>query len=154
MFGKKKSQALFNAVDDSRTVVNDFQLRSSSSPTGSPTGFESYRTVEYRLYHKLEEDEMLPLLDEHLAKLFAGDVDSGNCDMLDAILFGAAREALPDLGRQHYDHSDMLRRLIIRRKADREDLRRIKEEREAECDAMKADYERTCKMLDREYEEV
>ena len=30
MFGKKKNQALFNAVDDSRTVVHDFQLRSSS----------------------------------------------------------------------------------------------------------------------------
>ena len=149
MFGKKKSQALFNAVDDSRTVVHDFQLRSSS-----PTGFESYRTVEYRLYHKLAEDVMIPRLEEHLNKLFAGSVDDANGDMLDAILFGAAREALPDLGRQHYDHLDMLRRLIIRRKADREDLRRIRDDRVEEYESMKADYERTCKMLDREYEEV
>ncbi len=149
MFGKKKSQALFNAVDDSRTVVHDFRLRSSS-----PTGFESYRTVEYRLYHKLEEDEMMPRLEEHLNKIFAGSVDDANGDMIDAIIFGAAREALPDLGRQHYDHSDMLRRLIIRRKADREDLRRIRDDRVEECEAMKADYERTCKMLAKEYEEV
>ncbi len=150
MFGKKKSQALFNAVDDSRTVVHDFQLRSSS-----PTGFESYRTVEYRLYHKLAEDEMMPRLEEHLSKLLAEDiVDSGNADMLDAILFGAAREGITDLGKQHFDHSDMLRRLIIRRKADREDLRRIRDDRVEEYESMKADYERTCKMLEREYEEV
>lgn len=148
MFGKKKDHSLFNAVDDSRTVVHDFRLRATQA------GFESYRTVEYRLYHKLEEDEMMPRLEEHLSKLFAGEVDDGNGDMLDAILFGAAREALPDLGRQHYDHSDTIRRLIIRRKADREDIRRIKEEREAECEAMRIDYEKTCKMLDRECKEV
>lgn len=149
MFGKNKSQALFNAVDDSRVVVHDFRLRSSS-----PNGVESYRTVEYRLYHKLKEDEMMPRLEEHLNKLFAGSVDDANGDMIDAIIFGAAREALPDLGRQRYDHSDMLRRLIIRRKADREDIRRIRDDRVEECEAMKADYERTCKMLAKECEEV
>ena len=148
MFGKKKKQALFDVVDDSRTIVYDFRLRSSGM------GFESYRTVEYRLYHKLEETEMIPKLEEHLNKLFAGDVDDANGDMLDNILFGAAREALPDLGRQKYDHLDMLRRLIIRRKADREDIRRIRDDRVAEYEAMKIDYERTCKMLDREYEGV
>lgn len=145
MFGKKKSQALFNAVDDSRTIVHDFRLRAP---------FESYRTVEYRLYHKLEETEMMPRLEDHLNKLFAGDVDSANSDMLDAILFGAAREGLADLGKQHYDHSDMLRRLIIRRKADCEDLRRIRDDRVEEYESLKVDYERTCKMLEREYEEV
>ena len=48
----------------------------------------------------------------------------------------------------------MLRRLIIRHKADREDLRRIRDDRVEEYESMKADYERTCKMLAREYEEV
>ena len=148
MFGKKKSQALFNAVDDSRTVVHDFRLRATQ------VGFESYRATEYRLYHKLEECEMMPRLEEHLSKLFAGEVDDANGDMLDNIIFGAAREALPDIVRQHYDHLDMLRRLTIRRKADREDLRRIRDDRVEEYESMKADYERTCKMLDREYEEV
>ena len=148
MFGKKKNQALFNVVDDSKVVVHDFRLRSTH------VGVESYRTVEYKLYPKLEEAEMMHKLEEHLSKLFAGDVDDANVDMLDAILFGAAREALPDLGKQHYDHLDMLRRLIIRRKADREDLRRIRDDRVEEYEAMKVDYERTCKMLGREYEEV
>ena len=138
MFGKKKSPALFNAVDDSRIVVHDFRLR------GTQVGFESYRTVEYHLYRKLEE----------AYRLFAGDIDDANGDMMDAILFSAAREALPDLGKQHCDHLDMLRRLIIRHKADREDLRRIRDDRVEEYESMKADYERTCKMLAREYEEV
>ena len=149
MFGKNKNPALFHAVDDSRAVVHDFRLRSSSS-----NGFESYRTVEYRLYPKLAEDVMIPKLEEHLEKLFAGSVDDANGDMLDAILFGAAREALPDLDRQYYDHTDMLRRLIIRRKADREDIRKIREDRAEEYESMKADYEKTCKMLNKEYEEV
>ena len=141
MFGKKKKQALFSAVDDSSAIVHDFRLRSTY------TGFESYRTVNYRLYPKLEQEAMIPRLEEHLNKLLAGTVDDANGDMLDGIIFGAAREALPDLGRQHYDHSDMLRRLIIRRKADREDLWRIREDRAAEYESIKADYEQTCKML-------
>lgn len=148
MFGKEKQRSLFNSVDDSRSVVNDFCLRS-----GIDYGFESYRTVEYRLYPKLGEEEMIPRLDEHMNKLFAGEVDDANGDMLDAIIFGAAREALPDLGRQHYDHMDMLRRLIIRRMADRDDIRRIKEEREKERDNMQADYDNICRLLS-ECEEV
>lgn len=148
MFGKKNQRALVNAVDDSRSVVNDFHLRSSTE-----YGFESYRTVEYRLFHKLEESEMLPLLDEHLAKLFSGEVDDANGDMLDNYLFGAAREAVPDLERQHYDHVDMLRRLVIRRVADREDIRRIREDRTKERDAMQLDYDKLCQALAK-YEEV
>lgn len=140
MFGKKKKQALFNAVDDSRIVVNDFQLRTSKT-----YGTESYRTVEYRLSHKLEESEMLPVLEEHLARLFAGEVDDANGDMLDNFLFGPAREALPDLGRQHYDHADMIRRLIIRKTADREDIRRLRDERQKERDAMQDDYDKICR---------
>lgn len=145
MFRKNKEQALFNAVDDARTVVHDFCLRAP---------FESYRTVEYRLYPKLEEGTMMPRLEEHLNRLLSGDVDDANGDMLDALIFGAAREALPDLARQHYDHKDMLRRLIVRRKADREDLRRIKEDREAEYEVLLADYEKTCRLLAKDSEEV
>ena len=146
--GKEKQLPLFSAADDSRTIVHDFRLRSTQ------IGFESYRTVDYRLYHKLKEEEMLPRLDEHLGKLFAGEVDDGNGDMLDSLLFGAAREALPDLDYQHCNHADMLRRLIIRRQADREDLFRIREERAAECEEMQADYERTCRMLKNDRGEV
>lgn len=43
MFNKKKQQSLYNSVDDSRSTVYDFTLRST------PIGFESYRTTEYTL---------------------------------------------------------------------------------------------------------
>lgn len=148
MFGKKRKRALFHEVDDSKSVVYDFRLRSSV------TGFESYRTVEYRLYHKLEESEMLPLLDEHLTKLFAGEVDDGNGDMLDSILFGAVREAVPDLEHQHHDHIDMIRRLTIRRIADRDDIRRIRDERRDEMNRIQSDYENICHALENCEEEI
>lgn len=61
MFGKKKQQSLFNSIDDSRVTVYDFCLRSSVD-----YGYESYRPVEYQLYHKLKEEEMIPRLDNHL----------------------------------------------------------------------------------------
>lgn len=143
MFNKKKQQSLYNSVDDSRTTVYDFTLRSTQ------TGFESYRTTEYVLYHKLDENEMLPKIDDHLEKLFAGNVDDANGDMLDELVFGSAREALPYLSKQHIDHSDTIRRFIVRRTADRDDIRRIRDERVKERDTMQADYDKISKALEK-----
>ena len=143
MFNKKKQQSLYNSVDDSRSTVYDFTLRST------PIGFESYRTTEYTLYHKLDEAEMLPRIDDHLEKLFAGNVDEANCDMLDEIIFGTAREALPCLSKQHIDHNDTIRRFIVRRTADRDDIRRIRDERIVERDTMQTDYDKICKALEK-----
>lgn len=128
MFGKKKQQPLFNSIDDSRTLSYDFRLRSTM------LGFESFRALEYPLYYKLEESEMIPKLDDHLSKMFSGEIDDANGDMLDSIIFGAAREALPELNRQRYNHMDTLRRLIIRGTVDCKDIERIKQEREIECE--------------------
>jgi hypothetical protein len=139
MFGKKK-QTLFNGVNDSMTITNDFCLRTSIS------GFESYRTCEYRLFFKLTESEMIPKLDEHLDKLFSGDLDDGNADVLDGLIFSVSREAAADLDRQHSYHLDTIRRLICRRVADREDVRQIRETREAELQSLKAEYEKLCQM--------
>lgn len=142
MFGKKTQQTMLNSVDDSRSISYDFCLRKSRG-----YGDESYRTVEYVLYDKLREEVMIPRLDEHLSKLFSGAIDDGNGDMLDALIFGAAREATPDLGRQHYDHMDMLRRLIIKSKANREDILKIKEERKKERDVLRADFDKLCDLF-------
>ena len=141
MFNKKKQQSLYNSVDDSRSTVYDFTLRST------PVGFESYRTTEYTLYHKLDEAEMIPKIDDHLEKLFAGSVDDANGDMLDEIFFGVAREALPYLSKQHIDHNDTIRRFIVRRTADRDDIRRIRDERVKERDTMQTEYDKICKAL-------
>lgn len=143
MFNKKKQQSLYNSVDDSRSTVYDFTLRST------PVGFESYRTTEYTLYHKLDEAEMIPKIDDHLEKLFAGSVDDANGDMLDEIIFGAARAALPYLSKQHIDHNDTIRRFIVRRTADRDDIRRIRDERVKERDTMQTEYDKICKALEK-----
>ena len=89
MFKKKKRQSLYNSVDDSRSTVYDFTLRST------PIGFESYRTTEYTLYHKLDEAEMLPRIDDHLEKLFAGNVDDANGYMLDFIILVPPERRFP-----------------------------------------------------------
>lgn len=143
MFNKKKKPSLYNTVDDSRITVYDFKLRST------PIGFESYRTTEYTLYHKLDENEMRSRIDDHLDKLFAGEVDDANGDMLDEIIFGAAREALPCLSRQRIDHNDTIRRFIARRTADHDDIRRIREDRIKERDTMQTDYDKICAALAR-----
>lgn len=143
MFNKKKQQSLYNSVDDSKSTVYDFTLRST------PVGFESYRTTEYTLYRNLDEEEMLPKIDDHLEKLFAGSVDDANGDMLDEIIFGAAREALPYLSKQHIDHNDTIRRFIVRRTADRDDIRRIRDERVKERDTMQTEYDKICKALEK-----
>lgn len=143
MFGKKKQQPLFNSIDDSRTLSYDFRLRSTM------LGFESFRALEYPLYYKLEESEMIPKLDGHLSKMFSGEIDDANGDMLDSIIFGAAREALPELNRQRYNHIDTLRRLIVRGTVDCKDIERIKQEREIECEQLQIERNELSK-----YEEV
>lgn len=109
MFRKNKGQGNFHIADDGRVLTNDFCLTISDT-----YGHESYRTVEYRDYARMEEGVMIPLLDDHLNKLFAGEVDDANGDVLDDIIYGAVREALPDLNRQRYDHGDMIRRFDVR----------------------------------------
>lgn len=141
IFGKKKKQGIFNSVDDSRTVVHDFRLRLTDP------SYESYRTVDYRLYHKLEEDEMIPLLDDHLAKLFAGEVDSGNAGILENTIFAAAVEAVSDLRRQKVDHDDTIRRLINRRTADRQDIESLRDKCVNERDDINSEYEKICQAL-------
>lgn len=143
MFGKRKNSppTLFNTVDDSRALVNDFRLRSS-------TVYESYRTVDYKLYHRLEENEMYSELEGHLERLFAGEIDDGNGDVLDNIIFGAAREALPDLERQHLDHGDTLRRFDVRHQADHHDFTLLLKELEVELSELENERQEIINMRD------
>lgn len=131
MAKNKDILSALNAVDDNKSMVHDFRLRSSA------IGFESYRTCEYRLYHKLKEGEMLKILENHLSKLFNGEVDDANGDMLDAILFDTAREAISDLQNQRCDHKDVLRRLSVRHKADCADIKMMLEARLKEYEQLK-----------------
>lgn len=135
MFIKRKHR---REEPESRKITPDFLRRPE---------YEACRAPEYRVYPKLEEARLLPLLDAHLEALFAGTVDDANGDMLDGIIFAPAREAVPDLIRQRCDHADVLRRLIARRKADREDFGRILEARRQELAELEADHEKTCRRI-------
>lgn len=130
MFGKKKK------IPDSRSVTEVFRRRPE---------YENVRAAEYQMYPGLQKENLLPVLDKHLEALFAGELDDANGNMLDSIIFAPAREAVPDLMRQHYDHADVLRRLSARRMADREDFRRILEERKRELAQLEAAHEITCR---------
>lgn len=136
MFGKKKKeQGLFNTMDDSRVVVYDFVRR---------IPIESYRPVEYKLYHKLRDEEMHPKLDRHLDALFAGSVDDGNGDMLDNIIFRSYRESGPDLILQKHTHEDMIRRIVAKRTSDREDFVNLREDRKEELLRLEKEYDEIC----------
>lgn len=123
MLKKKKQEttAQFQTLDDSRVPAYDFRLRISKL-------FESYRTAEYRPYEPLSEETMRVELDGYLDKLFDGEVDDGNGDVLLNLIFSRAREALPLLRIQRVNHEDMLQRLTIRYKADKKDFEQLLED--------------------------
>lgn len=141
MFGKKKkAQAQFNTMDDSRVIVYDFMRRMKCL-------FESYRPADYKLYPGLCEEEMKPKLDRHLEALFAGDVDDANGDMLDNIIFDPYRESVSYLNVQRLNHKDMNRRLIARRISDRADFERIRDERKVELGYLEQEYKDICNKM-------
>lgn len=142
MIGKKKMQSMFNSVDSTRTPYYGFCLR-----TGRDYGIESLRTPEYSMLPGFTDAEMLPLLDEHFNKMAAGEVDEANGDMLNDLIFSKAFEGLSDLQHQKSDHTDMIRRFIVHRKADENDIERIKKEREDECIVLQNELEALNKML-------
>lgn len=132
MAKNKDILSALNAVDDNKSVVHDFRLRSSV------IGYESYRPCEYRLYFKLADDEkVLHKLDDHLVNLFNGEVDDGNADMLDDVLFSTLREAMCDLENQRCEHMDIIRRLSVRHKADYTDIKMMLEARLDEYEQLK-----------------
>lgn len=150
MFWKKKKKSIptYNVIESDWTTAYDFRLRSTL------LGFESYRVAEYHAYHKLIDDEMLPRLDDHLDKLFAGDVDDGNGDILIGIILSTACEAIPDLARQRVDHTDMIRRLIVRTEVDLEDIKNLKSHRESELHDLQDEHAYTCRLIHETKKEV
>lgn len=143
MFGRKKfKEALVNEVDDSRVIVYDFRRRLKKL-------FEGYRPTGYRLNPALEEDNMLPKLDEHLDKLFAGSLDDGNGDVLDRLVFGPVREGTPALALQRLNHQDLIARFGARFNSDYSDIQNIQDFHKKKLEKMKVEYELTCHLWDR-----
>jgi len=118
MFKKKTNQSSLGSVDTSRTVV-------PLCPRIAKYSEESLRPLELRYYEPLEEHKILPLLDDRLNKLFAGEIDSGNDDALNDTILSVVREALLDLDRQAQAYDQTLERILAKIHADREDTEKI-----------------------------
>ena len=90
------------SVDDTPEVVNDFRRQ---------IPFWSYRPVEYRSYAPFVNLGII--LDDYLEKLFTGELDEGNGDVLDNIIFDSMRQAFHDLDVQKAQHEDLIENLFL-----------------------------------------
>lgn len=95
-------------VDDEPVVVRDFNRRAP---------FWSYRTQDYKEYPPFAAFKAE--IDAYLAKLFAGEIDDGNGDVLDTMISDVLRQAEHDLARQRTDHHDVIVSFGIRAKSDK-----------------------------------
>lgn len=139
-----KKNALFNEVDESRTVAHDFRLRNFD-------WYGGYGTLGYRVSPELDESAMLPVLEERIKKLVSsGCIDSGNGDVLDDLVLSIGVEAEADLGRQAVSHREIIRWLCVRRKADKEDFARIEAKLRSEIESLEADYAAIISAIERE----
>ena len=139
-----KKNTLFNDVDDSRSVAHDFRLRYFDI-------FGGYGTLDYRVSPGLDESAMLPVLEERIKKLISsGGIDSGNGDVLAALILSIGVEAEAELRRQAVSHREIIRWLSVRRKADKEDFARIETKLRSEIESLEADYANIMNAIERE----
>lgn len=136
MFHRKKR--IVHSITDAKATVYDFERRFP---------FESYRTMSYSLYYKLEDATLKRQINRHLKALLAGDVDEGNANMLDGFLCSLAGEAAANLTLQQREHQDMLKRLQARRRSDREDFVKLHNNLQKELHQLEEDYGMVCEMV-------
>lgn len=127
MFGKsKQNKGIVSNVSTNRVKVYDFQRRQ--------TKFESYRPPEYVFYPGLEEPVVIPILDDHLAKMFVGDIDEGNGNDLNNLIFSIVAQGECFLERQRYRNLNLIPRLTARNQVDGEDFKNMLKQREDELE--------------------
>lgn len=101
---KQKEVHTSKAVDDTLEVVNDFTCQ---------IPYWSYQVAAYREYAPFSN--LTAVLDEHLEKLFTGELDDGNGDVLDCLIADYARESFRFLGQQRVEHSGALKMFQVQR---------------------------------------
>ena len=94
-------------VDDETEIVHDFLRRAP---------FWSYRSVPYRDYAPLID--LKAQIDAYLDALFCGEIDDGNGDVLDNLVFDTVRQAQSDLRLQQVNHQDTIKSFGIRAVSD------------------------------------
>ena len=85
-------------VDDNVELVNDFVRQ---------TPFWNYRPVEYKI-NEYFLTGLVAELDSYLDRLFAGEIDDGNGDVLDNIICDYAARAVRDVSEQKVHHEDLI----------------------------------------------
>lgn len=131
-----KSNAPEKVVDGTQEVVTDFTRR---------TPYWSYRTVPYQVRGGLES--FRKELDDYLERLFSGELDDGNGDVLDCLISGRVRQAREDLKNQRISHRDAIVSFGIRAVSDRAAfekqlaaVRQTLEQNRQELEALQARY--------------
>lgn len=81
-----------------------------------------YRPSEY--YNLKRFDNLKTELDEYLEKLFKGEIDSGNGNVLDNLISDVMNETIKEIGRQRVNHKDTIEGLSIFHNGSEEEFRR------------------------------
>ena len=98
---KKKEQ-------EGEVIVKDFKRR---------IPFWGYRPVNYKITEQFRDYKTE--IDAYLEKLFKGEIDSGNADILDNMIIDCARQAEKDLVNQHSEHRDSIKSFDVRAASDK-----------------------------------
>lgn len=121
MLGKKKNNALFSEVSDSRKLVFDFRRRTQLL-------FENYRSVGYKKEAAYNLERMKEEDAEVLARLIASHAaDAGNDDCLVERILGPVRAGICYLDDQSLEHMDFYSRQGANMKAHSADIGRLLE---------------------------
>ena len=91
---------------------------------------------------------MIPQIDTHLDRLFSGDVDEANANLLDSMIFSVYRVAVSDLSKQRDKHREVIDDLVARHTADEKDKRRARELAQEELNSLEKKYKEACDALD------
>lgn len=124
------------AVDNEEVIVNDFVRR---------IPYWSYRTTNYRLYEPFTAYQKE--IDEHLEKLFAGEIDDANDDILDVAIMNMTKQAEKFLKQQRIEHHDVIKSFDIRAKSDKKAFEHQLELLKEELEKNKLEQERYGRLL-------
>ena len=90
--------------------------------------FWGYRPVRYSIMEDFKDYKTD--IDDYLERIFSGEVDDGNANILDDLILDMARQAERNLSQQRTDHEDSIKSIDIRAKSDKRafelELERIK----------------------------
>ncbi len=106
---------IFNQIGNAKKLVEFKEVMANDFVRRTP--FWSHRAENYKIYEPFME--YCSELDGYLEKLFEGEVDDGNSDMLDNMIMGISRQAEKLLARQRTEHRDVIKSLDMRAKSDR-----------------------------------